>query len=226
MDDSASSLASQASGTTRPVIAPIEPGAPPDPPLRNEPDDGPEILGSTMRSHPRGAISPNEPIYERGKSSGPVQEIWAGSPRTSPSPSASVDLAHLRPRPRTRFVHPRPTSPEPQAEGGYPRPPTPRADADVIVTLNHRSGVTRRAGAPRIAIQESPIQRDDGRRWGRRRCSLRGRPVVRHAHRGTACLPSAQPARSDGPARTPIRSPAADGPARYAGCGSPTLSGS
>ena len=43
-----------------------------------------------------------EAIYERGevKRAG-AENLCPGSPRTSPSPSASVDLAHLRPRPRS-----------------------------------------------------------------------------------------------------------------------------
>jgi hypothetical protein len=40
----------------------------------------------------------NEPIYERGEVKQAGAENGAGSSRTSPSPSASVDLAHLRPR--------------------------------------------------------------------------------------------------------------------------------
>ena len=99
-----------------------------------------------------------KPSMRGGKSSGPVQRICPGSPRTSPSPSASVDLAHLRPRPRCWFVHPRHTSPEPEAEGETPRGPvnTLRADADVTVTLNHLSGVAREGRRQETRIQGTP----------------------------------------------------------------------
>jgi hypothetical protein len=93
-----------------------------------------------------------------GKSSGPVQRIWVESSRTSPSPSASVDLAHLRPRPRFRFVHSRHTSSEPEAEGDSLGPrQTLRADADVIVTLNHLFGIVRSLGRRQLSgIQGTP----------------------------------------------------------------------
>jgi hypothetical protein len=129
-----------------------------------------------------------------GKSSGPVQRIWVESSRTSPSPSASVDLAHLRPRPRVRFMHSRHTSPEPEAEGESPPPrQTLRVDADVMVTLNHLCGIARSLGSDVARNRESK-----GRRHSLRRRSTMGPPsgfvsgssVGRHAHQGTACLPS------------------------------------
>jgi hypothetical protein len=61
-----------------------------------------------------------DPIYERGKVKRAGAEHGVESSRTSPSPSASVDLAHLRPHPRSRLVHSRHTSPEPEAEGEPP----------------------------------------------------------------------------------------------------------
>jgi hypothetical protein len=53
--------------------------------------------------------------------------------RTSPSPSASVDLAHLRPRLRTNWSCTRNTSSEPEAEGEIspPLPAVYEALADV-----------------------------------------------------------------------------------------------
>ena len=102
-------------------------------------------------------IKRTKAIYERGevKRAG-AENLCAGSSRTSPSPSASVDLAHLRPRPRSRFVHSRHTSPEPEAEGEAPSASSihSRADADVIVTLNHLCGIVRSTGRR----QESGIQ--------------------------------------------------------------------
>src|SRR4051794_5804096 len=89
-----------------------------------------------------------------GKSSVPVQRNEIESSRTSPSPSASVDLAHLRPRHGSAWCTPD-TSPEPEAEGGSLSPlPKPRAVADVIVTLNHLCGIARSLGRR----QETRIQ--------------------------------------------------------------------
>ena len=90
-----------------------------------------------------------------GKSSGPVQRILVGGSRTSPSPSASVDLAHLRPRPRSWFVHSRHTSPEPEAEGEFlPRgrhySSGCRRDRDAQPSIRDRRSLGRR--------QESGIQ--------------------------------------------------------------------
>ena len=62
----------------------------------------------------------SEPVYERGKVKRAGAESGVESSRTSPSPSASVDLAPLRPHPRSRFVHSRHTSPEPEAKGESP----------------------------------------------------------------------------------------------------------
>ena len=62
----------------------------------------------------------NKAIYETPVVKRGGAEFVSQGSRTSPSPSASVDLAHLRPRPRSRVVHPRHTSPEPEAEGGLP----------------------------------------------------------------------------------------------------------
>jgi hypothetical protein len=49
----------------------------------------------------------NEPIYEKEEVKRTGAEQWVESSRTSPSPLASVDLAHLRPCLRSRFVHSR-----------------------------------------------------------------------------------------------------------------------
>ena len=59
---------------------------------------------------------PNEPIYERPVVKRGGADFVSQGSRTSPSPSASVDLAHLRPV-RGRFsVHPatHPLSPRPR----------------------------------------------------------------------------------------------------------------
>jgi len=58
----------------------------------------------------------------------------------------------------------------------------------VIVTLNHLFGVAVKDAAMNFYPRDATIHFAEGRRWGRRRASLRGRPMVRHAHRGTACL--------------------------------------
>src|SRR5262249_19655601 len=47
---------------------------------------------------PATRLDTNEAIYERGEVKQAGAENMVGSSRTSPSPSASVDLAHLRPR--------------------------------------------------------------------------------------------------------------------------------
>ena len=136
----------------------------------------------------------NEPSMRGGKSSGPVQEIVPGALRTSPSPSASVDLAHLRPRPRSRFVHSRHTSPEPEAEGdrspSMPAVSEALAERDVIRSTIY-SGST---GRPDVAIKPE----SKGRHHSIARPSAMGPPSGfvtgssngRHAHQGTACLPS------------------------------------
>ncbi len=126
------------------------------------------------------------------KSSGPVQRKFVESSRTSPSPSASVDLAHLGPRPRCEFVHSRHTSPEPEAEGESSRGlvKQPRVDASVTVTLNHLSGIIRSSldVASNPGTKGRPIQFGDGR-YGAA-VGLRYE-VVRWSSRpqGTACLP-------------------------------------
>jgi hypothetical protein len=112
-------------------------------------------LDTSCPGRPR--VRRTKPSMRGGKSSGPVQRIRVESSRTSPSPSASVDLAHLRPRPRSRFVHSRHTSPEPEAEGESPGPvKTLRADADVIVTLNHLCGVAHEGRRQETRIQGTP----------------------------------------------------------------------
>jgi hypothetical protein len=59
----------------------------------------------------------NEPIYERGAVKRGGADFVSRAFPTSPSPSASVDLAHLRPvRGRTGYAT-RNTSSEPEAEG-------------------------------------------------------------------------------------------------------------
>ena len=62
----------------------------------------------------------NKPIYERPVVKRGGADFVSQGSRTSPSPSASVDLAHLRPV-RGRFrCAPRDTSSEPEAEGELP----------------------------------------------------------------------------------------------------------
>ena len=132
-----------------------------------------------------------KPSMRGGKSSGPVQRIWAGSPRTSPSPSASVDLAHLRPRPRSRLCTPdtHPLSPRPRESPPRPRQ-TLRADADVTVTLNHLFGVARRKDVAR-KLESKGRRHSMGRRsaMGPPPGFVTGSSSGRHAHQGTACLP-------------------------------------
>src|SRR5271157_2972622 len=69
----------------------------------------------------QGGIEPeNKPIYERPVVKRGGADFVSQGSRTSPSPSASVDLAHLRPI-RGRFrCAPRDTSSEPEAEGELP----------------------------------------------------------------------------------------------------------
>ena len=130
-----------------------------DPSVRPEVEN--EATPDLERGRPRDGTNPSMRV---GKSSGPVQRIWVESSRTSPSPSASVDLAHLRPRPRFRFVHSRHTSSEPEAEGDSPGPrQTLRADADVIVTLNHLFGIIRSLGRR----QQSGIQGTPPFNWAK-----------------------------------------------------------
>ena len=62
----------------------------------------------------------NKAIYERPVVKRGGADFVSRGSRTSPSPSASVDLAHLRPV-RGRFrCAPRGTSSEPEAEGELP----------------------------------------------------------------------------------------------------------
>src|SRR5262249_1232205 len=72
------------------------------------------IRGPLLRTQERPR---NEPIYERaGVKRGGAEFASRGS-RTSSSPSASVDLAHLRPLRGRLSCAPRKTSSEPEAEG-------------------------------------------------------------------------------------------------------------
>src|SRR5208337_1119000 len=68
---------------------------------------------STMDS---GSLMQNEPIYERPVVKRGGADFVSQGSRTSPSPSASVDLAHLRPVRRRFSVHPatHPLSPRPR----------------------------------------------------------------------------------------------------------------
>src|SRR5271157_5861309 len=61
-------------------------------------------------------ISGKEPIYERPVVKRGGADFVSQGSRTSPSPSASVDLAHLRPVRRRFSVHPatHPLSPRPR----------------------------------------------------------------------------------------------------------------
>ena len=59
----------------------------------------------------------SEPIYERGVVKRGGADFVSEGSRTSPSPSASVDLAHLRPVRGRIGCAPRNTSFEPEAEG-------------------------------------------------------------------------------------------------------------
>ena len=64
--------------------------------------------------------APNEAIYERPVVKRGGADFVSQGSRTSPSPSASVDLAHLRPVRRRFRCAPRNTSSEPEAEGELP----------------------------------------------------------------------------------------------------------
>src|SRR5262245_66330268 len=92
------------------------------------------------------------------KSSGPVQIPCRGSPRTSPSPSASVDLAHLRPRPRLGWCTPatHPLSPRPRESPphgpSYPERDG-RRDRDAHPSIRDHP-MTRTS--PIIAVQGTP----------------------------------------------------------------------
>src|SRR5271157_3801753 len=69
-----------------------------------------------LRTNEGGIEQENEPIYERPVVKRGGADFVSQGSRTSPSPSASVDLAHLRPV-RGRFsVHPatHPLSPRPR----------------------------------------------------------------------------------------------------------------
>ena len=62
----------------------------------------------------------NEPIYERAVVKRGGADFVSRASRTSPSPSASVDLAHLRPVRGRVGRATRNTSSEPEAEGELP----------------------------------------------------------------------------------------------------------
>ena len=79
------------------------------------------VFGALPLRTNRGEIEPeNKAIYERPVVKRGGAEFVSQGSRTSPSPSASVDLAHLRPV-RGRFRRaPRNTSSEPEAQGELP----------------------------------------------------------------------------------------------------------
>ncbi len=73
-----------------------------------------------LRTNQGGIELENKPIYERPVVKRGGADFVSQGSRTSPSPSASVDLAHLRPI-RGRFrCAPRDTSSEPEAVGELP----------------------------------------------------------------------------------------------------------
>src|SRR5208282_945768 len=69
-----------------------------------------------LRTNQGGIERKNEPIYERPVVKRGGADFVSQGSRTSPSPSASVDLAHLRPVRRRFSVHPatHPLSPRPR----------------------------------------------------------------------------------------------------------------
>src|SRR5271157_358318 len=69
-----------------------------------------------LRANEGGIERENEPIYERPVVKRGGADFVSQGSRTSPSPSASVDLAHLRPVRRRFSVHPatHPLSPRPR----------------------------------------------------------------------------------------------------------------
>jgi hypothetical protein len=107
--------------------------------------------------------------------------------RTSPSPSASVDLAHLRPVRGRVGRATRNTSSEPEAEGELP-PSLPAvyealAERDVIRSTIYSGSTVGSAVAIKPVSKERHHSMARSRRWGRCLASLRGRSPGRHVHR-------------------------------------------
>src|SRR5208337_2507826 len=112
----------------------------------------------------------NEPIYERPVVKRGGADFVSQGSRTSSSPSASVDLAHLRPiRGRFRCAS-RDTSSEPEAEGEFP--PLSAGSVRCVDrrdSRNHLFGDTRIAPMSPLSrnTKDASIQFRDSRRWGR-----------------------------------------------------------
>jgi hypothetical protein len=129
----------------------------------------------------------NEPIYERADVKRGGADFVSRASRTSPSPSASVDLAHLRPVRRRVSYATRNTSSEPEAEGGLP-PSLPAvyealAERDVIRSTIYSGSTVCAVVAIKPVSKERHHSSARSQRWGRCQGSLRGRSPVRHVHR-------------------------------------------
>jgi len=107
--------------------------------------------------------------------------------RTSPSPSASVDLAHLRPVRRRVGCATRNTSSEPEAEGelspSLPAVYEALAERDVIRSTIYSGSTVGSAVAIKPVSKERHHSKKRSQRWGCCRCSFRGRSPGRHVHR-------------------------------------------
>jgi hypothetical protein len=132
-------------------------------------------------------IQANEPSMRGRMSSEAVQILCRGLPRTSPSPSASVDLAHVRPfRGRVSYAT-RSTSSEPEAEGEF----SPfllavyeaLAERDVIGSTIYSGSTVGSAVAIKPVSKERHHSAARSQRWGCCQRSLRGRSPGRHVRR-------------------------------------------
>src|SRR6516165_11776924 len=124
----------------------------------------------------------------RGRmSSEAVQILCRGLSRTSPSPSASVDLAHLRPVRRRVGYATRNTSSEPEAEGelspSLPAVYEALAERDVIRSTIYSGSTVGSAVAIKPVSKERHHSEARSQRWGCCQGSLRGRSPGRHVHR-------------------------------------------